>query len=298
MMRRRARPFFTPAGAASPCSTTSASARRLLDRLPSLLVHPEDYAYPYASLRTDLALLRALRADPRRRAGHHAARVQPARRAARRPRRDHGRPGAHELPLAPPAARAPTCARHYGGLTRSPSSPPPTRATTPRRSPRTRVERIPNAVPALGGRQRRAATPRCVVAAGPAETPEGLRPADRRVGARRRARTRTGSCGSTAPGRAATTCARMILERGLYDSRPADGAHPATGRGAGRRVAVRAQLALRGLRYGHRRGHEQGPPGRELRLPARPGRDPPPPAATGSSSPPRTSTASRTASSS
>ena len=69
-----------------------------------------------------------------------------------------------------------------------------------------RIVRIPNAVPRMGGgiatldaqgRRRRR----------PARVAEGVRPADRGLGAASRRRGRTGSCGSTAPARDATICA-------------------------------------------------------------------------------------------
>jgi glycosyltransferase involved in cell wall biosynthesis len=62
MMRRRDVPFFPFPEGAHVTVIDDQRDRGLLDRLPSLLVHPEDYAYPYASLRTDLRLLRAIRA--------------------------------------------------------------------------------------------------------------------------------------------------------------------------------------------------------------------------------------------
>jgi glycosyltransferase involved in cell wall biosynthesis len=60
--RRRDEPFF---GFAPGLRARALVAREgVLARLPSVLVHPEDYAYPWCNLQTDLALLRWLRALP------------------------------------------------------------------------------------------------------------------------------------------------------------------------------------------------------------------------------------------
>ena len=66
VLRRREKPFFPlPDGVrvrALEDRRNPGRVPRLLGRLPSLLVHPEDYAYPWCSLLTDVRLLRGLRA--------------------------------------------------------------------------------------------------------------------------------------------------------------------------------------------------------------------------------------------
>jgi glycosyltransferase involved in cell wall biosynthesis len=63
--RRRDAPFFPfPPGISVRSLDDRRGRRGLLDRLPSLLIHPDDYAYAWCSLRTDIALVRWLRALP------------------------------------------------------------------------------------------------------------------------------------------------------------------------------------------------------------------------------------------
>jgi glycosyltransferase involved in cell wall biosynthesis len=63
VVRRRDEPFFPfPEGVrVTVLDDQRGRVGGRLSRLPSLLVHPEDYAYPWCSLKTDLALLRWVR---------------------------------------------------------------------------------------------------------------------------------------------------------------------------------------------------------------------------------------------
>ena len=59
VVRNREKPFFAfPDGVRV---TALPRGRRVLRALPSVLVHPDDYAYPFCSLATDVALVRRLR---------------------------------------------------------------------------------------------------------------------------------------------------------------------------------------------------------------------------------------------
>ncbi|HET8758968.1 MAG TPA: glycosyltransferase family 4 protein [Solirubrobacteraceae bacterium] len=65
VLRRRDEPFFPfPPAVAVRTLDDRRGRRGLLDRLPSLLIHPDDYAYAWCSLRTDVALVRWLRSLP------------------------------------------------------------------------------------------------------------------------------------------------------------------------------------------------------------------------------------------
>jgi glycosyltransferase involved in cell wall biosynthesis len=61
VLRRRDEPFFPFAPGLRVRALHDRRREGLLARLPSLLIHPEDYAYPWCTLQTDIALLRWLR---------------------------------------------------------------------------------------------------------------------------------------------------------------------------------------------------------------------------------------------
>lgn len=62
VLRRRERPFFALPDGVRVRALADRRTAGMLDRLPSVLIHPEDYAYPWCSLWTDIRLLRGLRA--------------------------------------------------------------------------------------------------------------------------------------------------------------------------------------------------------------------------------------------
>ena len=158
LIRRRERPFFAFPGAAA-VSVVDDQRRRggLLARLPSVLIHPEDYAYPYASLRTDVALLRRLRAirggvliTTRPAFNLLAARLAP--RGLVTIGQEHMNFHSHRKRLAADIAR------HYRGLD---ALTVLTAADARDYAPLAqRVERIPERRPAPGRRHARRSTPR------------------------------------------------------------------------------------------------------------------------------------------
>jgi glycosyltransferase involved in cell wall biosynthesis len=154
--RHTKRPFFAhPPGVTVTVLDDRVRPRRpherLLAALPSLLVHPEDYAYPGASALTDLRLLRRLRAA----AGEVVVTTRPAyaliATAAAREAIVVGQEHMHLRAHRP--ALAADIRRRYSALDAIAVLSESDRADYAALldGARTRVVRLPNAVPPLGG---------------------------------------------------------------------------------------------------------------------------------------------------
>ncbi len=166
LVRRRERPFFP-----LPATRALTEGKSVLDRLPSLLIHPEDYVYPLCSVRTDIALLRWLRSldggvliTTRPAFNLLAARLAP--RGVVTVGQEHMHFASHRRRLAEDIARRYDALdaltvltshdeRDYGSLLR------------------TRVERIPNPLAPLGGGTSTLEAP-LVVAAGRLTSQKGF----------------------------------------------------------------------------------------------------------------------------
>ncbi len=156
VVRRRERPFFAfSEGVAVTALDDQRRGRRggLLRRLPSVLVHPDDHVYALCSLRTDLALARWLRATRggvvvSTRAGFNELVAQLAAPGVVTIGQEHMNIHSH----LPGLTRA--MARHYPRLDALTTlNDEDRRDYEAMIGPGTRVERIPNAVPPLGGAQ-------------------------------------------------------------------------------------------------------------------------------------------------
>ena len=179
VVRRRDEPFFAfPAGRARRRALDdrreppAARVGRCSAGCPSLLVHPDDYAYPYCSAAGPTSRSPGrLRGAARRRPGHHAPGAEPRSPPALAPPgvvtvgQEHMNFRAHRPGLAADVRR------HYGGLDAlavltEEDERDYARLAAPARG--RRVVRIPNAVPRLGGGLAALDAP-VVVAAGAAQ---------------------------------------------------------------------------------------------------------------------------------
>ena len=204
VVRRSKRPFFPfPDGVEVTAVDDQRRRGGLLARLPSLLVHPDDFAYPWCSLRTDVLLVRRLRAMR----GGVVVGTRPSFNlllAALRPEgtlavaQEHMNFHAHRRGLARDLKR------RYRSLDALAVLTEEDRRDYQAALGSTKVVRLPNAVPPLSGERARPAS-KVAVAAGRLNSQKGF---DLLIDAWRRLppRTRTGSCGSMAAGCSARRC--------------------------------------------------------------------------------------------